>query len=629
MFLQLFNSSKKPNLEGTIEISLIEEKILKITQSQKINSQLVYGLYPELIPDIEGMQHERDGSHSPVSSNEYAKNEGMSILGLNREQVETPNFGYHTISAIQNEMKISKVTLNNAFAKYAGLTNFQIQAMTDLGLNHNQVTSTNFGIHTIKGIGDIRKRRPELSSVEAFELIRGKSLVDTESFLSSFLSNTRRDQKPISEMQIIRVIVNPGRGFGHQRAAITLMQKLREMGFKGTFDILCDDGLGRMLTSEETLKPYINREPLVSGKLIGMISGFQASKLNSEQVSFVPELGAVKISSLPHDYLHNPDLRLSKVDLAVCAADDRNDSKAILNMRKFNSELYIGLQPTDWLQGRSFVIDQDGIATNLQPSSVTRLSSSAANNSKPHFVVVKKDTSKGSEESKEHRSTTTGLKMKKSGNVDEAIEMRRIVEANTLLSRKTGKPVIVLVPQKIALDNDFIKKVKEQDNNIHFVDLTQDNIDISQYKTGDVIVAYTGRLNQAFFDYLMLQGTTLPSVIEGCNSQELCESSGKSFIHGSGKFTNLKQYPVMLTAKQKLHTEASLCLEQGDPKYLVQLTQYMSESLQSSSQLTEYHQQRRENFLDRPDACELACDTLKVTYKKSHAISTKNSPPIT
>ncbi len=37
----------------------------------------------------------------------------------------------------------------------------------------------------------------------------------------------------LNEINFIRLIVNDGRDFGHQRAVITLMQKLRQLGFKG------------------------------------------------------------------------------------------------------------------------------------------------------------------------------------------------------------------------------------------------------------------------------------------------------------------------------------------------------------------------------------------------------------
>ena len=88
-----------------------------------------------------------------------------------------------------------------------------------------------------------------------------------------YLSSTKKVQKPIDEMDLIRVVVNTGKGFGHQRAAITLMQELREMGFRGTFDIKCDDRLDPDLFNSKYGRMYTNKEPLVSGRLIDMFPG--------------------------------------------------------------------------------------------------------------------------------------------------------------------------------------------------------------------------------------------------------------------------------------------------------------------------------------------------------------------
>ena len=97
-----------------------------------------------------------------------------------------------------------------------------------------------------------------------------------------------------------------------------------------------------------------------------------------------------------------------------------------------------------------------------------------------------------------------------------------------------------------------IERVKEINTKIYFVDLTKGDLDTSLYNVADVIVAYTGFLQHAVFDYLMLQGTTLPPIIEGCNSMETCNSSGRPFIHGSGPPSNLQIYNVSLQQKQEL-----------------------------------------------------------------------------
>ena len=500
-----------------------------------------------------------------------------------------------------------------------------------LGLSRAQVLAPNFGYHTDSAIKDIQKRTGELSSSEAFEMVKGKSNKDTQEHVKAYLEATKKAQKPISEMALIRVIVNTGRGFGHQRAAITLMQKLREMGFKGIFDIQCDDRLGADLMNTKTRAMYRNGEPLVSRQLISMIPGFESVESNSDGVKVVNGLGAVKISSLPHDY-RSSDPRLPEADLAVCAAEDSDILNEDKKAKIFNATSYIGLEPTDWHQGSCFVTDLDGVVTRLPGASTMRLSSVAAyqlpdissmplSATEQRIIDITGNTEINSQlvyglYPEMHYDIESGG-MKESGNLDEATEMQRIVEANLLLSQKTGKPSILLLPQTIALDETFIRKVKGRNGKIHVVDLTKGDLDLGTYKAGDVIVAHTGRLQQTVFDYLMLQGTTLPPVIEGCNSREACESAGKAFIHGSGKHDHLKQYEVRLGDKQELHAQASLCLEQGDPRYVSQLVQYMEESLTSNPELIAYHEQRREAFFRRPDACEVALNALGIKYEIS------------
>ena len=45
----------------------------------------------------------------------------------------------------------------------------------------------------------------------------------------------------IKDLKNIRIMIDRGRGYGHQKAGITLMKKLREAGFAGEFDILYNE----------------------------------------------------------------------------------------------------------------------------------------------------------------------------------------------------------------------------------------------------------------------------------------------------------------------------------------------------------------------------------------------------
>ena len=562
--------------------------------------------------------------------------DGMIRLGLDRSQVLSENFSCHTINAIEAEItrEEAPLSLNDAFAKYCDLGVAQIDGMTKIGLSRKQVLSPNFGPHTNKAIKDIQKRTKGLPTAEAFEMVKGKSCGDTKEFLKSYLESTKKKQKPVDEMDLIRVVANIGRGFGHQRATITLMQKIREMGFKGTFDIQCNDKLNaKIFRTTKASSMYWNTEPLVSRQLKIMMPDFESAEAGADGVKVVSGLGAVKISSLPFGYETRDDFALPKADLAVCAADDNIPLQLDTTIKTFNASSYIGLEPTDWHLGRCFVVDHDGVATSLPEASETRLSSDATYQLPDISSIPLSDVESIVVEITYNTDINSQLiyglypdkkvdiergGMKESGNLDEATEMQRVVEANFALSKKTGKPAILLLPQKIALDDSFIRKVQGENPNVHFIDLIKDYLDVDYYKAGDVVVAHTGCLQQMAFEYLMLEGTTLPPVIEGCNSMEACESAGRPFIHGS--YRNLKQYKVGSSEKQALHTTASLCLEQGDPKYIPQLVQYMEESLTLNPNLLAYHKERRAAFFARPDATELAFDALGIAYAKSTEI---------
>lgn len=508
-----------------------------------------------------------------------------------------------------------------------------------LGLSYAEAMTSNFDFHTIDAIKTIQKRTPELSSTEAFTMVKGKSPEATQQAVTHYLISTNKAQKPISEMTLIRVLVNTGRGFGHQRAAITLMQKLREIGFRGTFDVQCNDRIGANLFNTKTRKMYQNHEPLVSRELIAMIPGFASSKPNSEGIIIIGELGAIKISSLPDGYAKRKDLELLKADLAISAAEDHilDDE---LKCSVLNAECYIGLEPTDWCRGSCFVTHQDGIVVKLPNASTTRLSSATAHQL-PDISSISLSTTEQKiiDISKNDRVNTQlvyGLypdreysvesnQLTETGNLDEATEVQRIIDANLLVSQNTGKPSVLLLPQKIALYDYFIERVKDNNPHVYFADLTKNDLDLDAYKAGDVVVAHTGYLQQIVFDHLMLRGTTLPPVIEGCNAVEVCESAGRPFIHGSGKHRPIKQYAIKRSDKQQLHTQASLCLEQGESTYVPQLIQYMEESLTSNPELMAYHAQRREEFLKRPDACELAFDMLGIPYQKIARTKTQES----
>ncbi|MDA8223225.1 MAG: hypothetical protein M0Z35_16340, partial [Desulfitobacterium hafniense] len=135
----------------------------------------------------------------------------------------------------------------------------------------------------------------------------------------------------LQSLKEIRIIVNKGPGMGHQRAALTVMLRLRELGFDGIFDIWYDDvyfdddenaleigAIGRKLA---ILIPGFNPAPIAR-----VIRGEAFSEeTKKDQLSQIiihslshPLFGNIRIARIPFCHHTFP----SQVDLTFTGAMD-------------------------------------------------------------------------------------------------------------------------------------------------------------------------------------------------------------------------------------------------------------------------------------------------------------------
>lgn len=431
----------------------------------------------------------------------------------------------------------------------------------------------------------------------------------------------------ISRLKEIRIVVNEGRGQGHQRAAITLMEKLRELGFSGVFDVRYHELRGTHSYAGQT------------GRVLeSLIPGFHPQDLASDKEDLLIKknnrLGNIRINRLPAGKFN-----LSRVDLAMSAGDDHPKEE---KYSKFNSDKYIGLQPTDWDMD-SFVEERGKGRQNLQGG--MRLSSKKQCELVPQDQITPTVTERrvldvvcnGGFNSQlvyglhptMGRTQESGEGFVYSGNADPVSICERLVQAHKETEFSEQKPVVLLLPQDITAQGELFLRLDDKFENIHFVDLTKGEklLDPAKYSNDAVIIAYTGGLQKDVFDRILLKDTTFPPVVEGCNARELCESAGRPFIHASDPKDKLRQYEVdsQHAEMQALHTKASSCLETGKGDYVADLGKYMAASLNPKSKLYGYHAQRKEKFLERPDACIAAMEQLGIKYKLGRDINRSTS----
>lgn len=120
----------------------------------------------------------------------------------------------------------------------------------------------------------------------------------------------------LSEQKLVRIYVDSAPGFGHQSAGISVMRRLRELGFRGEFEVVY--------------------QPVVAGKIQKIYPGFPAG-IPSE----------VRYISVEEYQKQIAEGRVPSVKLAISGADDGFGSKFA---KISHSETYLRLQPLGWGQ---------------------------------------------------------------------------------------------------------------------------------------------------------------------------------------------------------------------------------------------------------------------------------------
>ena len=393
----------------------------------------------------------------------------------------------------------------------------------------------------------------------------------------------------IKDIKEIRIFANPGRGYGHQCVVFTLIEKLRDLGFLGVVEILANDKIGNEIWeynihSNRMEFSYINCDPMVSGVLIKMLPELASSYNHNGKIINVPSLGKVRLLS------YHKKMDLPQVDLTICAADDfcMNVQEKVT---EFNTKCYILLQPTDWLATRSIGLGKE----------ITQL---------PEEMRLSCDRE-------------LQLPSRPITNNEEEINLLDIVDNPDLCClfiygcyfdkpalHKCNLVSLQLIERAVITIGDDIEKTI-------VLLLPQHTVYSEMLAYGkNIKFKYTDCLRKEIFDYMMLHATP---IVEGRNSVNACESSGVPFIHafGFGSSDATRSYSVQNEEMQTLHKSASFCLEGGDESYLPALVAYMKKALCRDEELSKYHKERRERFLERPDACELAFNKIGVRYDQS------------
>ncbi|WP_340199947.1 hypothetical protein [Ascidiimonas sp. W6] len=130
--------------------------------------------------------------------------EGLRFYNLGLDQVQTPNFGKHTLEAMNYLIFMEDMGENNpeVFEKVSGLNEIQTKGVIEYELTKDQVTSPNFGTHTLEGIDTLISNDLADNFQEAFFQIVGMTKEHTEQYLTKDNAFPDKDPKINQEEQL-------------------------------------------------------------------------------------------------------------------------------------------------------------------------------------------------------------------------------------------------------------------------------------------------------------------------------------------------------------------------------------------------------------------------------------------
>ena len=424
--------------------------------------------------------------------------------------------------------------------------------------------------------------------------------------------NLIQKQKTLNDYKI-RIIISGAAGFGNQRASLTLMYKLRLLGFTGIFDIRYIDKYPAIIE----LTPYVfknKKEEEV--KKIDKLSGFIGRAISILIPEFSPDTNYDKVNQISFEittetfgkllitrlpYLpFSFDLQsynLPETDVTMCGADDSmpimNKKQANDILHKYNTKNFCSFVPTDWYNGTQFLItNQDKFIKyddtyRLSSETLFHYTSNEYENSIKQLLTNKNCFSQ----------LVYGL-----NNIEYFLPIPQVVnnllKALIALALKINSEgyILLLFPQDIF---NFIMDTIKYFETVSIVKSLDDFIpEIT--KPHKIYLLYVGKLRPQFFDDLMVNLTTLPPVIEGCNSIETCETNARLYLHSSKVGYKIKNYgQIRYSNALVLHKKACLPLENNIQDNIIDTVNFLLDFL--NNKLLDYAKQRQTDHLARPD----------------------------
>jgi hypothetical protein len=413
----------------------------------------------------------------------------------------------------------------------------------------------------------------------------------------------------IQQFHVIRVGITKAPGQGHQAYAITVMKRLRELGFKGEFEVYYD--------------------PKVKAKLENLILGFNANGPEVQELPAPNRITAIEWRQDPRPYGNQQlSARSSprggrRAALGIMGGDDFQ-----ITPEQLNVDALIRVQPTGWRSG-TIALDGQNMPEQWKEIDKARYLPSRAR--KAEITNVREFLQSEMGHAEDLRAKIPGLRALLENLSD--LEMMSAYGLHHLGPKKLtnliasidaagkSKPGLfkgpVVIPLLSTFDegewklfNELLDKLPGGRPPLKIQSATAMGIEstVKTLKAGEILLMPVGPVTQDVWNTL-LEKSTLPPTVEGVTGRSLGTLRGRPFISAGGVV------PIPIADKDT-HNAAMLA-HNGllADESLKDLTHYIVKSMDASSDVSQAFEKAGNAISNAPDKVSVTLSEAKTHFE--------------
>ncbi|WP_413559640.1 hypothetical protein [Bdellovibrio sp. HCB209] len=409
-------------------------------------------------------------------------------------------------------------------------------------------------------------------------MLKLRAILFSAILLLGFVAFAASPSEFLHEQEMIRVYVDKAPGFGHQSAGISVMRRLRDLGFKGEFEVVYQSS--------------------VAGKIQKIYPGFPEG---------IP--GDVHYVELNKYYEMTARQLAPQIPFAISGADD-GFGEEFAKIAK--ADKYLRLQPLGWGPGTLFENGKAVAMPTMNDLALVNLTSTTEQDllkSLPEMRELSADKAQFVERFAIEAKSQFSFPVYGVGTQTFAPQRMffygKAVKAAAAKLDKTKAVIVPVVSPFNTQEMDTFSKIFGKKSGFEAVNATelkhqkqmhlltpQEFSNLSALKPGNVYFVFVGSVPQAVFNFFY-EKATLPVWVAGKNAMSFAATQGKPYFNTVNDYY-LPATETLSKESLKILTNAQIGFDSGYGKFMNQpeltaVSKYIQAAATPGNELANYY----------------------------------------